>query len=164
MRTGTSLIAVVILTASVAHADFFYGFIRITNDGIPGSGIAFSTSLVDFLAPAGPPNGQGIVQNVLVMGPAWSSEGQYFVFSDVVGNTQFRVLWDDLRVTPFRKPSNNGNGNTFDFQERQISAEDFFRRVIRWELDGTMTVIADQLDGKPLNSPNDLVPHPDGRG
>jgi len=28
-------------------------------------------------------------------GPAWSSEGQYFVFSDVVGNTQYRVLWDD---------------------------------------------------------------------
>jgi gluconolactonase len=95
-------------------------------------------------------------------GPAWSSEGQYFVFSDVVGNTQFRVLWDDLRVTPFRKPSNNSNGNSFDFQGRQISTEDFFRRVIRWELDGTMTVIADQFDGKPLNSPNDLVPHPDG--
>ncbi len=95
-------------------------------------------------------------------GPAWCSEGQYFVFSDVVGNTQYRVLWDDLRVTPFRKPSNNSNGNSFDFQGRQISAEDFFRRVIRWELDGTMTVIADKFDGKALNSPNDLVPHPDG--
>ncbi len=95
-------------------------------------------------------------------GPAWSSEGQYFVFSDVAGNTQYRVLWDDRRVTPFRKPSNNSNGNSFDFQGRQLSTEDFFRRVIRWEHDGTMTVIADQFDGKPLNSPNDLVPHPDG--
>jgi gluconolactonase len=95
-------------------------------------------------------------------GPAWSNEGQYYVFSDVVGNTQYRVLWDDLRVTPFRKPSNNSNGNSFDFQGRQISTEDFFRRVVRWEHDGTMTVIADQFDGKPLNSPNDLVPHPDG--
>ena len=66
------------------------------------------------------------------------------------------------RVTPFRKPSNNSNGNSFDFQGRQLSTEDFFRRVIRWEHDGTMTVIADQFDGKPLNSPNDLVPHPDG--
>ena len=34
--------------------------------------------------------------------------------------------------------------------------------MVRWEHDGTMTVIADQFDGKPLNSPNDLVPHPDG--
>jgi gluconolactonase len=95
-------------------------------------------------------------------GPAWSAEGQYFVFSDVVGNTQYRVLWDNLRTTPFRKPSNNSNGNSFDFQGRQLSTEDFFRRVVRWEHDGTMTVIADQFDGKPLNSPNDLVPHPDG--
>ena len=95
-------------------------------------------------------------------GPAWSSEGQYFVFSDVVGNTQYRLLWDDRRVTPFRKPSNNSNGNSFDFQGRQLSTEDFNRRVVRWEHDGTMTVIADQFDGKPLNSPNDLVPHPDG--
>ena len=95
-------------------------------------------------------------------GPAWSSEGQYFVFSDVQGNTQYRYLWDNRRVTPFRKPSNNSNGNSFDFQGRQLSTEDFFRRVVRWEHDGTMTVIADQFDGKPLNSPNDLVPHPDG--
>ena len=28
-------------------------------------------------------------------GPAWSSEGQYFVFSDVQGNTQYRFLWDN---------------------------------------------------------------------
>ncbi len=95
-------------------------------------------------------------------GPAWSNEGQYFVFSDVVGNTQYRLVWDDRRVTPFRKPSNNSNGNSFDFQGRQLSTEDFNRRVVRWEHDGTMTVIADQFDGKPLNSPNDLVPHPDG--
>jgi gluconolactonase len=95
-------------------------------------------------------------------GPAWSNEGQYFLFSDVQGNTQYRLLWDDRRVTAFRKPSNNSNGNSFDFQGRQLSTEDFFRRVIRWEHDGTMTVIADSFEGKPLNSPNDLVAHPDG--
>lgn len=44
-------------------------------------------------------------------GPAWSSEGQYFVFSDVQGNTQYRFLWDNRRVTDFRKPSNNSNGS-----------------------------------------------------
>jgi gluconolactonase len=95
-------------------------------------------------------------------GPAWSSEGQYFVFSDVQGNTQYRLLWDNRRVSEFRKPSNNSNGNSFDFQGRQLSTEDFFRRVVRWEHDGTMTVIADSFEGKGLNSPNDLVPHPDG--
>ena len=58
-------------------------------------------------------------------GPAWSSEGQYFVFSDVQGNTQYRLLWDNLRATPFRKPSNNSNGNPFDFQGRQLSTKIF---------------------------------------
>ncbi len=95
-------------------------------------------------------------------GPAWSSQGQYLVFSDVAGNTQYRYIWDDGRVTPFRRPSYNSNGNSFDYQGRQLSTEDFFRRVVRWEHDGTMTVIADSYQGKPLNSPNDLVPHPDG--
>jgi gluconolactonase len=95
-------------------------------------------------------------------GPAWSSQGRYLVFSDVQGNTQYRYIWETGHVTPFRDPSYNSNGNAFDFQGRQLSTQDFNRRVIRWENDGTMTVIADNYQGKPLNSPNDLVPHPDG--
>ncbi len=95
-------------------------------------------------------------------GPAWSSQGQYLVFSDVSGNVQYRYIWDDGRVTAFRRPSYNTNGNSFDYQGRQLSCEDFYRRVVRWEHDGAMTVIADSYQGKPLNSPNDLVPHPDG--
>ena len=62
----------------------------------------------------------------------------------------------------FRAPSNNSNGNTFDFQGRQISCEHLMRRVVRYELDGSVTVIADSFEGKRLNSPNDAVPHPDG--
>jgi gluconolactonase len=95
-------------------------------------------------------------------GPTWSSQGQYLVFSDVSGNTVYRYIWDDGRVTVFRRPSNNTNGNAFDFQGRLISCEDFTRRVVRWEHDGTMTVIANSYDGKPLNSPNGVAPHPDG--
>jgi hypothetical protein len=51
---------------------------------------------------------------------------------------------------------------SFDFQGRQLSREDFNRRVVRWEHDGSMTIIADFYDGKPLNSPNDIVAQPDG--
>ena len=95
-------------------------------------------------------------------GPAWCAEGAYAVFSDVKGNVQYRYIWETAEVTPFRNPSFNTNGNCFDFQGRQVSCQDFFRRVVRWELDGSMTVIADSFEGKPLNSPNDIVPHPDG--
>ena len=95
-------------------------------------------------------------------GPTWSNQGQYLVFSDVSGNTLYRYIWDDGRVTVLRRPSSNANGNAFDFQGRLLSCEDFTRRLVRWEHDGTMTVIADSYDGKPLNSPNGVAPHPDG--
>jgi len=95
-------------------------------------------------------------------GPAWSSQGRYLVWSDIPNNRQLRWLEDDGRVTVFRSPSNNSNGNTFDFAGRQVTCEHLLRRVVRYENDGTVTVIADAFDGKPLNSPNDVVPHPDG--
>ena len=56
----------------------------------------------------------------------------------------------------FRSPSNNSNGNTFDFEGRQLSCEHLTRRVVRYEHDGTVTVIAEAYDGKRLNSPNDV--------
>jgi gluconolactonase len=62
----------------------------------------------------------------------------------------------------FRSPSNNSNGNSFDFQGRQLSCEHLMRRVVRYELDGSVTVLADNYQGKRLNSPNDVVAHPDG--
>ena len=95
-------------------------------------------------------------------GPAWSGEGQYAVFSDVKADIQYRYVWETQRFSAFRSPSFNSNGNTFDFTGRQVSCQDFFRRVVRWEPSGAMTILADNYQGKPLNSPNDLAPHPDG--
>jgi len=95
-------------------------------------------------------------------GPAWSSQGRYLLFSDIPNNRQMRWIEDDGRVTVFRMPSNNSNGNTFDFQGRQISFEHLTRRVVRYELDGSVTVLADNYQGKRLNSPNDGAAHPDG--
>jgi gluconolactonase len=95
-------------------------------------------------------------------GPAWNSQGRYLVWSDIPNNRQMRWLEDDGRVSVFRSPSNNSNGNTFDFQGRQLSCEHLMRRVVRYENDGSVTVIADSYNGKRLNSPNDVVPHPDG--
>ncbi len=95
-------------------------------------------------------------------GPAWSVQGQYLVWSDIPNNRQLRWLEDDGRVTVFRHPSNNYNGNTFDAEGRQLSCEHYARRVVRYEHDGTTTVIADAYNGKHLNSPNDVVVHRDG--
>ena len=97
-----------------------------------------------------------------VEGPAWNAQGQYLVWSDIPRNRQMRWIEDDGRVTVFRAPSGNSNGNSFDFQGRQLSCEHLNRRVVRYELDGSATVLADSFDGKKLNSPNDVVAHPDG--
>jgi gluconolactonase len=50
----------------------------------------------------------------------------------------------------------------FDAQGRQISFEHGNRRVVRYENDGGITVLAESWQGKRLNSPNDGAVHPDG--
>jgi gluconolactonase len=95
-------------------------------------------------------------------GCAWNGVGRYLVWSDIPNNRQFRWLEEDGHVSVFRNPANNSNGNTFDYEGRQISCEHGTRRVVRYEYNGTVTVLADKWNGKPLNAPNDVVVHPDG--
>ena len=95
-------------------------------------------------------------------GPAWNGVGRYLVWSDIPNNVQHRWLAEDNHVSTFRNPSNNSNGNTFDWEGRQLSCEHGTRRVVRYENNGTVTVLADKWQGKPFNAPNDLVVHPDG--
>jgi gluconolactonase len=95
-------------------------------------------------------------------GPAWNGVGRYLVWSDIPNNVQMRWIEDDGRVTVFRNPSGYSNGNTFDFEGRELSCEHAGRRVVRYEPNGSITTIADKFQGKRLNSPNDIVVHPDG--
>jgi gluconolactonase len=95
-------------------------------------------------------------------GPAWNGVGRYLVWSDIPNNVQMRWLEEDGHVSVFRNPSGYSNGNTFDFEGRQLSCEHGGRRVVRYEQNGKITVIADKFQGKRLNSPNDIVVHPDG--
>src|SRR5271170_5746121 len=95
-------------------------------------------------------------------GVAWNGVGRYLVWSDIPNNRQMRWIEEDGRVTVFRAPSGFSNGNTFDFEGRELSCEHGNRRVARYEYNGAVTVIADKFQGKRLNSPNDIVVHPDG--
>jgi gluconolactonase len=95
-------------------------------------------------------------------GPAWSSVGRYLLWSDIPNNLQLRRLEEDGHVSVFRNPSGNSNGNTFDWEGRQIACEHGNRRVVRYEHNGGITVLAEKWNGKPLNAPNDVIVHPDG--
>ncbi len=95
-------------------------------------------------------------------GPVWLGDTRQLVWSDVPGNCMHK--WDEETcvTSVFRKPSNNGNGNTRDRQGRIVTCEHLTRRVTRTEIDGRITVLADSFEGKRLNSPNDVVVKSDG--
>jgi gluconolactonase len=95
-------------------------------------------------------------------GPVWFGDVRCLFWSDIPNNRMMR--WDEEtgQTSVFRKPSNFANGNTRDRQGRLLTCEHGGRRVSRTEHDGTLTVVADRFDGKPLNSPNDIVCTSDG--
>jgi gluconolactonase len=95
-------------------------------------------------------------------GPVWFGDGRYLLWSDIPNNRIMKWEEETGAVSVFRKPSNNGNGSTRDRQGRLLTCEHDTRRVTRTEPDGSITVIADRFDGKPLNSPNDIVCKSDG--
>jgi gluconolactonase len=95
-------------------------------------------------------------------GPVWFGDGHYLLFSDIPNNRILR--WDARtgRVEPYREPSDNANGNTRDLVGRLVTCEHLTRRVTRTEHDGTLTVLMDAYEGKPLNAPNDVIVSRDG--
>ncbi|HEY7550257.1 MAG TPA: SMP-30/gluconolactonase/LRE family protein, partial [Hyphomicrobiaceae bacterium] len=95
-------------------------------------------------------------------GPVWFGDGRYLLWSDVPGNCMYKWEEGTGAVSPFRKPSNFSNGNTRDRQGRLVTCEHGGRRVVRTEYDGSITVLADNLGGRRLNSPNDVVVKSDG--
>jgi gluconolactonase len=95
-------------------------------------------------------------------GPVWFGDGRYLLFSDIPNNRMLRWLEDTGEVSVFRSPSNYSNGNYRDRQGRLLTCEHDTRRLTRTEHDGTITVLMDRFQSKPLNAPNDLAVHSDG--
>ena len=105
--------------------------------------------------------------------PATANTSGYLLFSDPNANTIYR--WSaDGQVSVFRTKSGyagfnvgeyhqpGSNGLALDKQGRLTINQHGNRRVVRVEPRGNITVLADQFDGKRLNSPNDLVYRSDG--
>ena len=94
-------------------------------------------------------------------GPVYFGDGRFLLWTDIPNN---RIMkWEESTgaVTVFREPANYANGLMRDRQGRLIAAE-HGRKVTRTEYDGSITVLADTFEGKPLNSPNDVVVAADG--
>ncbi len=98
-------------------------------------------------------------------GPVWFNDLGCLLWSDIPNQRILRYSANPLDghgVSVFRTQSNFANGHTRDGQGRLVSCEHGARRVTRTEMDGSITILADQFQGKRLNSPNDVIVHSDG--
>ena len=111
-------------------------------------------------------------------GPVYFSDKDdssgYLIFTDQLNDNINMIRWNGLR--PFnqisllswsapailRHPSSIADGQTADLQGRLLTAETTGRRVSITEPDGTVRTLVGMYQGKPLNSPNDLVVKSDG--
>jgi len=106
-------------------------------------------------------------------GPVWHPDG-YLLFSDPNTNTIYRYNPKNHNVTIYMSHSGytgadiddygqpGSNGLAIDKDGRLIIDQHGNRRVIRIEKKGPVTILADSIDGKRLNSPNDIVLKSDG--
>ncbi|CAN5727593.1 hypothetical protein BH10BAC3_BH10BAC3_05500 [soil metagenome] len=106
-------------------------------------------------------------------GPVWHPDG-YLLFSDPNTNVIYRYNPLNENVSVYMSHSGytgadigeygqpGSNGLTIDKQGRLIIDQHGNRRVVRYEKKGPLTVLADKVDGKRFNSPNDIVLKSDG--
>jgi len=93
-------------------------------------------------------------------GPAYFAARGLWVFSDIPNNRM--LSWNRQRgLQLFRSPSNFSNGNSIAADGALLTCEHGTRRVVRTAADGSSRVLCSEFAGKPLNSPNDVVEHPD---
>ncbi len=111
-------------------------------------------------------------------GPVYLSlqdkEEGFLLFTDQINDNILIIRWHGLnpynQITSlswsetaiFRHPSNIADGQTTDLKGRLLTAETTGRRVSITELDGEVKTLVGFYQGKPLNSPNDLVVKSDG--
>jgi len=95
-------------------------------------------------------------------GPVWFGDGRYLLWSDIPND---RILkWEEKTgvIGVWRRPSEYANGNTRDGQGRLVTCQMGSQRLTRTEYDGSVTVLAQDYDGKRLTGPNDVVVKSDG--
>jgi len=117
--------------------------------------------------------GFGFTEGPVFLSVKNSDEG-FLIFTDQINDNINLIRWHGLTpyntITPaswnepvvFRHPSSIADGQTADLNANLLTAETTGRRVSITKHDGTVETLVGSYDGKPLNSPNDLVVKSDG--
>ena len=94
-------------------------------------------------------------------GPVWHPRDHYLLFSDMPADVRRR--WTPgLGVSEEMRPSNKGNGMTYDADLNLLVCEHATSSVAMFRPDGSRTVLCSRFDSRELNSPNDLCVKSDG--
>lgn len=98
-------------------------------------------------------------------GPAW--DGSVLYFTHIQRSRILRYDPKKREVSIWRDNTECANGLAFDAEGRLLACQGGqsvdARRVVRYEKDGGVTVLADRFEGKRFNIPNDVVVDPKGR-
>lgn len=136
--------------------NWFLGFITLLGLGFSTMSGAQQSSLV---APDASP--QLLADNfVFTEGPATDQQGNVY-FSDIPAS-RIHVWTVAGELETFRDNSNGTNGLFFDSNWQLFGAEGGAGRITRMDEQATVSVVTDQHNGAPFNSPNDLWIDADG--
>ena len=99
---------------------------------------------------------------VFTEGPLWHPDGILYV-SDVDAQVHYKVRLEQKVITEvIRDGSGGANGAVFDKDGCLVICEQDARRVVRYEPDGSITVLVDKYGDRRLNRSNDIILHSDG--
>ena len=91
----------------------------------------------------------------LTEGPAW--DGEQLLFTHIHASRILRYDPKSGAIAEWRGNTNRTNGLAFDAKGQLFGCCSGGRAIVRFDAGGKNTVIADRLDGKRLNTPNDLA-------
>ena len=99
--------------------------------------------------------------STITEGPIW--DGEYLYFTHIWTSRILRYAPKSGAITDWRTGINRCNGLAFDAQGKLFGCCSGGRSIVRFDADNKNTIIADRVDGKKLNTPNDLAIDRKGR-
>ena len=100
-------------------------------------------------------------EQFITEGPVWN--GEHILFTQIRKNRILRYDPKTNAIDEWRTGTNRTNGLAFDENGRLFGCCSGARAIVRFDGDGKNVVVADRLDGKKLNTPNDLAIDRKGR-
>ncbi|MEK6592129.1 MAG: SMP-30/gluconolactonase/LRE family protein [Pseudomonadota bacterium] len=97
----------------------------------------------------------------LTEGPVW--DGEHLYFTHIHGHCIKRFDPGSGTIVDWRTGTNRTNGLAFDAKGRLFGCCQGGRSIVRFDPDGSTVTIADGVEGRKLNTPNDLAIDRKGR-